>query len=553
MHLATVAIPTNSGNVEPVAFALMDTSDTHSWECFVEDLNRAYAVEGGETLRPWRLTIADGELAIERGVLDHHLDEMHQLWACARHYMQLTRANFLTLYPQWKPIHADTMELLKTDRPWRAEELLDRIRKNLDALPNDELKEREEKFVDHVEAHRLLYNVRDFNNTWTTQSAAECVFSVVRKLGIGEHTTIAQVFQALVDYAFSLSSRKDPADEPATGGPPEVDETRRRLTAHAFSHFMKEYNQVGNYMVGSASRDRTTFSISHTLHPDVCRTVDVHADDECCAGALTDGNVRYTCSCNMRVYKGIVCRHILRVALLSHEGKYKHSDSFFNSRWFVEQPTVRLAFSSPLLGGEAASPTTAEDQTVVPVARAAGDATCNAAASSSKPPLTASVFVDGDFDREGARTPAEVQGDLQAYVRRSVNQLGHNVPQMNQLRGQLQSFMEDNVRAGDDVSERLGFDGGNTRLGAERSKRITSAGEVRRAACRGGMRAEPRCGICREKGHDRRTCPVLPACTRQGVGNGRVAVPRTSGLPSHAAIPSRPPSSTGEKEAYDMI
>eukprot|EP00918_Siedleckia_nematoides_P071927 GHVU01157143.1.p2 GENE.GHVU01157143.1~~GHVU01157143.1.p2 ORF type:complete len:141 (-),score=16.84 GHVU01157143.1:106-528(-) len=133
--------------------------------------------------------------------------------------MQRTRALFLTLYPQWQPIHVDMLELLKTDRPWRAQELLTRIKSNLEDIPNDELKLREEVFIRHVEEHRLLFNVQEFNNTWTTQSAAECVFSVVRKLKIGEHTTVARVMQALIDYSLSLALRKDTADDRVSWGP----------------------------------------------------------------------------------------------------------------------------------------------------------------------------------------------------------------------------------------------------------------------------------------------------------------------------------------------
>lgn len=242
-HLAACTVQTNN-KIQPVAFALMASSDGASWNDFIFDCNQAFSSRTGETARPWIYSIADGDGQIDSAIISNESRVVR--FRCFFHFMKEVRSKNLSSESQWQPVHSIMQRLLECDRAGKCDLLIHECQVAIDKIVNITLREKHTNFLLEIVSHRLLFRIKGFTNGWTSQSASECTNSILEKLGVGPSIPLPLVLDKVLNYIERVAKEKDRfvRQKLDAGQAKLLAPISHIVTRIAFDHILKEYGCI---------------------------------------------------------------------------------------------------------------------------------------------------------------------------------------------------------------------------------------------------------------------------------------------------------------------
>ncbi len=183
---------------------------------------------------------------------------------------------------------------------------------------------------------RRLPTLKVFSNAWTSQSGAENTNSIWQKLGVGASHCLAVVVDKVMAYLEREETRSKEKKNSKANLSALVSSFADRLSQKAFGMTLVQFNEGLNYDAIQQEADHIWLVSRKGLKEgqDVfSRTV----------RQLESG---WICSCNMPIYLGIACRHVVCVMV---KLQMAIPSQCVNSRWFKDslQPAVHLKNKSP--------------------------------------------------------------------------------------------------------------------------------------------------------------------------------------------------------------
>jgi hypothetical protein len=227
-HLALCTVATNTG-AEIVAWALMAHSDGASWHQFVRDCTDAFLSTKGGPARKWCLSITDGDGQIASAV--EAVDSSVEHWTCWFHFKRLVRTKFLRFKDEWEPLHDVVDKLLYCDRENEYAALIADAREKISRFADGGLRDMHTAVLDEIVAFRLLARSTKFTNCWNSQSAAESMNAVMKRVGVGADMSLPIVLDKLIDHmerqeratdAWKPAAARSRHQESLQGGPKAV-------------------------------------------------------------------------------------------------------------------------------------------------------------------------------------------------------------------------------------------------------------------------------------------------------------------------------------------
>ena len=334
-HLASCTVQGNE-KLEIVGVALFDSSNGDNWKLFVEDCGKSFATLSDGPRRSWKVGLADGDGVIHSAV--KAVDPDVEMWNCWKHHDKGITAHHLSKSSEWKPLHEIMFKLLTENKASKVEEWEREAWELVRKIQNAKLREKEEEMLREV-IGRKLGSLKVFSNKWNSQSPAENTNSIYQKLGVGPSHALSVVVDRLFAYFLREEKRgKEEKGNSITNLSPLIASLGKILSRKAFDMILPQFNDSLNYDVVNGEEEGVWRVIRRGLVDPVPRFVRKIGSS-------------YNCSCNMPVYQGIPCRHILCVMVKLSE---KVAQEHVNSRWWKNslQPEVKLKFISPFLDRE---------------------------------------------------------------------------------------------------------------------------------------------------------------------------------------------------------
>ncbi len=225
-------------------------------------------------------------------------------------------------------------KLLYCDRENEYAVLIADAREKIGGFADGGLRDMHTAVMEEIVARRLLARSTKFTNCWNSQSAAESMNAVMKRVGVGADMSLPIVLDKLIDH-MERQERATDAWKPAALQSQEakyIGALQEHITQKAFKEVRKQYDSAVHLDCVQASD--SSYTVRSSLSDKEPRAVQKTQD-----GA-------WKCSCNMAVYKGIVCRHQIAVLLTL---KTAVSLPMIDGRWWrnLRQPAVPLANASP--------------------------------------------------------------------------------------------------------------------------------------------------------------------------------------------------------------
>lgn len=199
--------------------------------------------------------------------------------------------------------------------------------------------------LEHVLTRRLPF-LKVFSNCWTSQSGAETTNSVWQRLGIGASVELSVVLDKLLAYLEREETRPKGKENSTKNLSVLVRELGSKISAKAFSLTLVQFNQACNYNIETIA-DGSIWKVCRRRNGEE-RKGENRKEEEGFAPRTVRRNdsLFWGCSCNMLVYHGLFCRHILCV-MINLELNVPFDK--MHSRWWRDslQPEVRLLNESP--------------------------------------------------------------------------------------------------------------------------------------------------------------------------------------------------------------
>ena len=334
-HLASCTVQGNE-KLEIVGVALFDSSNGANWKFFVEDCEKSFATTSDGPRRSWKVGLADGDGVIHSAV--KAVDPDVEIWNCWKHHDKSITTHHLSKSSEWKPLHEIMFKLLTENKASKVEEWEGKAWDLVGKIQNAKLREKEEEMLREV-IGRKLGSLKVFSNKWNSQSPAENTNSIYQKLGVGPSHALSVVVDRLFAYFLREEMRgKEEKGNTTTNLSPLIAPLGKMVSRKAFDMILPQFNDSLNYDVVNGEEEDVWSVIRRGLVDPVPRFVRKIGSS-------------YYCSCNMPVYQGIPCRHILCVMVKLRE---KVAQEHVNSRWLKNslQPEVKLKFISPFLDRE---------------------------------------------------------------------------------------------------------------------------------------------------------------------------------------------------------
>lgn len=180
---------------------------------------------------------------------------------------------------------------------------------------------------------RKLMSLKVFSNAWNSQSAAEGSNALLRKFEIGPANSLAVVFDKMSANFEREQVRTREKQNKTANLSPLIAGLGNDLSKKSFGMVLDQFNQGLSYF--AVGKESNVYEVSRKgLQDAIPRIVTRNSDNE------------WICSCNMHVYLGIPCRHILCVLVTLN---VKVTRELVNSRWFRDalQPEFTLKNPSP--------------------------------------------------------------------------------------------------------------------------------------------------------------------------------------------------------------
>lgn len=232
--------------------------------------------------------------------------------------------------------------LLQCERAVKCDNIITKLRENvLPKITQEVTRFKCDELLQHlIEEKRCLPYQNVFSNGWTCQSAAEVMNSVLVGLKIQPNVPFVIVLDRVICCLVAEEKKKPPR---------KVPQVTDRLSAKFIGHFsncvtpyamkdIKEQFYVGIYLEirEESPGTYTVFSKSNAEKGKSPHIVRAHAK--------VDG--LFVCTCNRRIYKGLLCRHICKVYV--HLAKEIPLENV-HSRWLrdARQPAFVPCCESP--------------------------------------------------------------------------------------------------------------------------------------------------------------------------------------------------------------
>eukprot|EP00918_Siedleckia_nematoides_P027976 GHVU01060191.1.p1 GENE.GHVU01060191.1~~GHVU01060191.1.p1 ORF type:complete len:795 (+),score=85.86 GHVU01060191.1:281-2665(+) len=491
-QLVVIAVVNNIGGVEPAAFALVPSSSCNWYTHVIRDCQLAFEVVE-DIGRPWKRFLADQDSAISSACVG--VDNEVKKMTCFRHWKENIHKKHGRDHAIYEPVFEGMGMLMRETKQWRYAGIEKKLQQLVEAVPDtsESLKTKLQTFFEEAKTRKLC-DLDSFTNGWTSQSIAESAFAATSKLKLGPQQNVFEVVDSLFDYCESREARlKDTPVRSRNGVSVEMRKTSDLLTSHAYDDFSHELNEIREYecVVDEGSRFRVTRvgnTHSHHFH-----TVD-----------YSDGS----CSCNRGVWKGLPCRHVLRVRHQEQKG-YVHDLSLFSERWHRSQPDVRFANDSP-----ASASIFRRTQSAAAANPSSSSSTCTGLpAVVSQPKQLSPLFIGQHRHRGNIRPqcPAELSADCMQRFAGHIGRAGHDPVLLSQTADLLDGVESTAVSATQGARDReraLNLPTVGTRIGRRQETRFKSAAvEGRSNAVR--KKKKGCCGHCGVAGHNRTKCPGL--------------------------------------------
>eukprot|EP00918_Siedleckia_nematoides_P022490 GHVU01048453.1.p1 GENE.GHVU01048453.1~~GHVU01048453.1.p1 ORF type:complete len:839 (+),score=64.98 GHVU01048453.1:406-2922(+) len=506
-----VAVLTNTGKVALGGVSIFANSDIPNWRQFVSDLANAAATTGGRPHRPWRYALADKEASIAAAV-ESVLRGSVSILSCQWHLRKLLTSKFARCFASWSAVLEQTLIMLTTDHPVRFQKARRRAGRLIDAIANIELRSILITFTHDIVNRRNLQNMQAITHTWNSQSAVESTFSVLKKVGMGPSRCVGDVVRSLAYYMENIGVRqrlaeaKDEAEDVMI--PDELAETHVLLTRYAFDLFLEQYVASDQYTC-KLDREACAYKVKNTKSKDQVHFREVHVEGG------------FSCSCNMLIYRGVPCRHLLSVIIAS-QGSFHYDARLFNTRWLKAQPPLSFAHGSPFTtesastGSEGREDMTDSDEDIERDA----DEGLQPQQAYGRRRNSNVTDSDDDIERDAdeglqpqqvyvqrrpsnprvAATPADRSQDLFHQAKSIIERVGHNPRLLESLTHHLDDFDQTQLDTQGRAAGRLSIQHAEPRQGQPET--------VRKGAGRTSKK-QYKCGRCRKTGHTRNRCPLL--------------------------------------------
>lgn len=331
-HLASCTVQGNQ-TLEIAACALFDSSNGANWKIFVEDCCKAFETTTNAPKRPWKLSIADGDGCIESAI--KAVDPSVEFWSCWKHFRTSITTKHLSKAGEWSSLHQIMEKILTSDSVRLMETWVNEARELVQGISQHDLKEKEQTMLDQVLTRRLQ-TLKVFSNGWNSQSGAENTNSIWQNLGVGASHSLAVVVDKLLAYLEREESRSKEKANSKTNLSPLVSPLADHLSQKAFSLILTQFNEVHNYEA-KMQGDGKVWHVSRK---------GLDGEQDLLSRTVRQLESGWSCSCNMPVYLGIHCRHILCVMV---QLQLKVPWESAHSRWWRDskQPQIQLRNISP--------------------------------------------------------------------------------------------------------------------------------------------------------------------------------------------------------------
>eukprot|EP00918_Siedleckia_nematoides_P022988 GHVU01049463.1.p1 GENE.GHVU01049463.1~~GHVU01049463.1.p1 ORF type:complete len:1045 (-),score=114.36 GHVU01049463.1:51-3185(-) len=486
-QLMMISSVNSTGSMEAFAFALIRSSTTEWYAQVARDYKRATEVNE-DIGRKFCVFFADQDSAISSGVAV--VDNVVRRFRCFKHFMtNITKkhANDKCLF---QPVFEGLNILLTQAKPWKFPAVEERIEKLIAAVP-DEKKVLRDKLLDFFNEakSRKLCDLSFFTNGWTSQSVAEAVFSATSKLNLRRSASVFDVVESLFEYFANRQQRSSVEDFHHNTGKlgAELTKTGRCVTSHAFKLFMDEYNEIREYDYKCCASTKYRVSrigsiAEHRFH------------------IVTSDN--FSCTCRMGVWKGIPCRHALRVLHGVNKG-YFHDPWMFAARWHRVQPQVTLTWRSPTVTVEEDVCGAVQGRDPRCEGPCAGTEKSSSSSSSSVAPLFISSFRGSSVEPDSA---AEFNADLSQRFSGVMSHIGHDRSLLSQAASVVETF--ESAALGGSKEEGVLLPKQGVRNGRPQELRFKSRVlEARSNSKR--IKPHGKCSRCGKVGHNIKGCPQL--------------------------------------------
>jgi hypothetical protein len=340
-HLAACTVQTGMG-IQPVALAFMASSNGTNWLRFINDCKLAFETTKGGPERDFKVSIADGD-----GQIDGAVGSVHpyvKRWSGYFHHVKNVNAKHSRA--NLGELHIKLRELLKETREKRAKVLMDEIDKLIAKINDGAAKEKEEEFYKEAKT-RLLYLQEDFSNNWISQSAAESTNSALTKCSTGVTIPLGVAIDSVVKYSQKRANDLFPKCDKTHLKPLQynlIAGIQKQVTKLCFELLKEQHDICTAMRLVTIAIDENHFKVMPFGWAQ-----NTTGENEQVPRSVTCHGSWYSCSCNMTVWKGVTCRHIM--AVVAHLKKFVEIQHI-HSRWHVQQPVLKLKNASPFAGGQ---------------------------------------------------------------------------------------------------------------------------------------------------------------------------------------------------------
>ena len=196
--------------------------------------------------------------------------------------------------------------------------------------------------LDHILERRLL-TLNVFSNGWNSQSGAENTNGIWQKLFVGPAHSLPIVCDKIVAFLSREELRKQNdvvTNVSKASISPFLMTLATDLSSKPFEMTLAQFNDSLNY-----DFDAIDENVSWRVWR---RGVAVKEGQDLAFRTVRLEGSRWSCSCNLLVYRGIPCKHVLRI--MTHL-QIRVPLEVVNSRWYKRslQPKVTLRNESPFL------------------------------------------------------------------------------------------------------------------------------------------------------------------------------------------------------------
>eukprot|EP00918_Siedleckia_nematoides_P028499 GHVU01061353.1.p1 GENE.GHVU01061353.1~~GHVU01061353.1.p1 ORF type:complete len:701 (+),score=84.20 GHVU01061353.1:1490-3592(+) len=490
-HLATFALINNHGRMVPAAFCFFSSTCHTWWKAFMQDCQAAARVTPESDPRPWLLGIADQHASIHGAASDVGVT----MFECYHHFIENIQKAHSAAIAFTTPVHHLLGKYLSCACEASLSILETQIEEALSSFPpqHESAKDKEQAFFVASKSKRLLPYVSSFTYGHTSQSVAEAVFAWGQKLSIGPAVSVPLAVKRLIDLSSRLEdddSRQTEMQQQRAGTQfGELAKVEKLLAAKGFNLFFAQYTQVIEYAAEE---------VENNLF-EVYRRVGGRRNNVYKVNVAGNGE----CACNMNVWMEIPCRHLLAVRVLLDNGFFANMFCW-SVRWKLVPPQVTFSDKSPTVASY--------DAALIEAGGTLHSEGGEGERSTVEPRSNAIVpLVIGTApDETRPANPAELQSDIRQRFDGMLGAIGHSMPALVAADKVVSDFVASTRPVG-----RLqpGLQPCGKRIGRPRTLRM-KAPAVQKRSNQKRSKGKCSCTVCKERGHDRRSCPIILAWKR---------------------------------------